>query len=154
MTTQNEPQLEEVVETSEDAAVVEETAAEEKTKKKKTSSKKTKKVEQEKCYRIFVHEKQSDQDLDYVPVAVNGEVLQITKGTEVVVPQRFKEVMENAKYPVYRVKPGEDRKVTSWVRKVPFDVLGEAPYEEFEKMRDQGTKTHKKELEKSKNVEG
>jgi hypothetical protein len=144
MSTQNDPQLDVADQTSEDAPEAKVTKTKSKTKEKVAPKKK-----KEKCYRLFIHEKQNDQDLDYVPVGVNGEVLQITRGTEVVIPERFKEVLEHAKYPVYRVKPGQTRKVTSWVRKVPFDVLGEATYEEYEKMRKSGTAKHREELEKA-----
>lgn len=144
MATRNVPQLSDAGNETSVEVGAEETPVQEEKKATK------KKAEREVCYRLFIHEKQNDQDLDYVPVAVNGEVLQITKGTQVVVPARFREAMEHAIYPVYRKVPGESRKITSYVRKVPFDVLGEAPYEEYQKMLREGTAAHKKELARKK----
>ena len=94
----------------------------------------------EKFHRVKFQNKSHANDPDSVELACNGEVLQIQRGVEVVIPERFKEIADHAVEPQYRQVPGEERKVVGEVRRWPYDWYGEATREEYLQMKAAGAK--------------
>jgi len=101
-------------------------------------------VVEEKYFEVYFLDKMHDDDLEYHYLAVNGEALQVTKGTNVIVPERFLVVADNA-----LIKQYKKGKVVGEVSRVPYRLGREATKEEFLKMKREGTKKHKADLEDS-----
>jgi len=88
---------------------------------------------------VLIPEKSKETDLDYVPVGVNGEMLQLQRGSKIILPERFLKALDNAQTPVYKKDPeGGDRKITAMVQKVSYTVLSPATREEFLEMKTAG----------------
>jgi len=85
----------------------------------------------ERYYRVRFHEKAVDHDTDNVPLCLNGEVLNIQRGVEIILPGRFKEVADQTVYPKFSLNPGEDLKVKAKIKTYGYDVLGEATADEY-----------------------
>jgi len=98
------------------------------------------KVGKEKYFRVRFHPKGHPNDPDDVCLIVNGETLNIQREAEIIIPGRFKECADNARYPVHKEVPGRDRKVTHWIRTFNYDLIGEATEQEFKKMFNEGNK--------------
>ncbi len=101
----------------------------------------------EKYYRVRFHLKAKPEDADDVILSVQGDVLQIQRNVETILPERFLDAARHAKYPHFRQMPNEPRKVVGEVHTHPFDLLGEAEPEEYFKMRAEGTEQRKKDIE-------
>jgi len=96
----------------------------------------------EKYTRIFLHEKSRAEDDDHVYAAVNGECLYLKRGTEVVLPQRFLEVLDHAVVPTYSNQADENgRARVGAVRRASFNILGISSREEFLRMKSEGKKS-------------
>jgi hypothetical protein len=104
-----------------------------------------KKTIEEKFFLVKVPEKARENDLDFIPVGVNGEVLQLQCGSEVVLPERFLFAMDNAMTPVYKKDPeGGDRKIVGMVKKINYSKIREAKKEEFDEMKKKGALSKKR----------
>ena len=88
--------------------------------------------------RVRFHEKSDPQQPQDVFLGCNGEPLTIMRGMEVVIPRRFREVADNAVERKFTQKPGETRKLVAYVKKWPYDYLGEATEAEFLKHKREG----------------
>jgi len=109
----------------------------------KTKTKVTKKVNEEKYWEVYFLDRAHDLDLEYHYLAVNGEALQITKGTTVVVPERFLTVADNAVEKKFKKgRPAGE------VSRCPYRRIREATKAEYLKMKKEGTKKHKADLER------
>lgn len=96
-------------------------------------------VQNEPYYRIHLHEKTRHEDPDRVYAAVNGECLYLQRGAEVVLPQRFLEVLNNAVVPQYLLEADErGRAKVGAIRRATYTVLGQSSREEFLKMKQEG----------------
>jgi len=110
----------------------------------KESSPKTKKPKApaEKYWEVYFLDKRDESELDYHYLGVNGEALQVSKGATVIIPERFLVVADNATYKTY--KRG---KATGEVSRCPYRKIREAKKSEYDKMKREGTKKHKQDVE-------
>ncbi len=92
-------------------------------------------------YWVRFSAKSNPNDTDDVILSVNGETLLIRREKDVIIPKRFKECADHAKYPQYRQLPGMPRKVVAWVQFYPYQMLNPATESEFEEMKRLGNKT-------------
>lgn len=97
-------------------------------------------IEPEKFFRVVFHAKSSVNDTDDVILAVNGEILQIRREREVIIPGRFKECADHATFQQFRQEPGKPRKIVGTIKVYPYNLIGEATEGEYITMRREGTK--------------
>ena len=98
-----------------------------------------------KFFRVRFHAKSNPNATDQVTLGCNGEIMVIQRETEVVLPERFLEVADNAISDHFRQLPGKSRKVIAKVQTFPYTRLGEATEAEYNTMRragDKATKEH------------
>lgn len=103
----------------------------------------TTKVETEKFWEVYFHDKRDEYELDYHYLAVNGEALQVTKGATVIIPERFLEVADHA-----TIKKYKKGRPVGEVSRCPYRKIREATEAEYLKMKKDGTKQHKSDLDK------
>ena len=101
----------------------------------------------EQCRRVRFHEKRHDYEEDRVKLIVNGEMIVLARAVEVVLPDRYLEAARHACHPVFKQVPGVDRKVSAPIATFPFDDLGPGEWEDFYRMRKEGTDKIRKEIE-------
>jgi hypothetical protein len=100
-----------------------------------------------KYYRVKFQQKSDANQPDEVILSVNGEVLQITRNVEVIIPYRFKEAADNGVTPQFKQLPGQTRKQIGEVRTFPYDLLGEATEQEFLRLKEEGTRLTRQSVE-------
>lgn len=86
----------------------------------------------------FHHKSDVMQETDIV-LGVQGDVIVIKRGAEIVLPDRFREAADHTKYPKYEQDAGKPRKIVAWVHLFPYDILGEGTEAEYLTMRRNGT---------------
>lgn len=94
----------------------------------------------EKYYRVQFNMKSNPNDEEDVTLGVNGELLVIQRGVQVIIPGRFKECADHATYPHFTQKPNESRKQVGTVMIFPYSTLGEATESEYRKQLREGNK--------------
>jgi hypothetical protein len=99
-------------------------------------------VAEEKYYEVHFLDRQNEKDLEYIPLGVNGELIQVQCGADCIIPQRFLEVADHAVIDKYR----KGKKVGS-VSRAPYRILREATKAEYLKMKQEGTAKHKDMME-------
>jgi hypothetical protein len=82
-------------------------------------------------------------DPDSVKLSVQGEILVFQRDVDTIIPEPYLVVAQNAKHPKFTVEPGQGRKVVGWISRYPFNKTGEATYEEFKTLFDEGTRKTK-----------
>jgi hypothetical protein len=94
-------------------------------------------------YRVrFSPKSSADQD-DDVMLTVNGESLIIQRDVETIIPKRFRECADHARFPKYMQLPDQPRKIVAWVQFFPYQIIGPSTKEEYLEMREEGTRvTH------------
>jgi len=101
----------------------------------------------EEYFRVKFQPKSDANQPDEVILSVNGEVLQITRNVEVIIPKRFKECADNGVTAQFKQLPGQTRKVIGEVRTFPYDLLGPATEKEFIAMKQEGTRLARQSVE-------
>jgi len=108
--------------------------------------------EPEKFYRVTFNDKSHPNDTDTIILGVNGEILNIRRGIEVIIPERFKIVADNARHLTFKQEPGKQRKVLGTVRTYGYMVHGMATrkdYNEFKSSGDTKTRAYLEQMEYS-----
>lgn len=100
----------------------------------------SKKKSAEKYFKVIFNAKTAENDPEDVMLGVNGELLNIKRETEVVLPQRFLEVADHASETKWKQLPGQPRKKVGVVKRYPYTVLGPAKKEDYLKAKAEGTK--------------
>jgi len=95
--------------------------------------------EPEKYFWVSFHTKSNAQDPEEVILGCNGEVLQITRGKVIPIPQRFLEVADHSRFKHYNQEPGKDRKVDREIHKYPYEIKREATKADFVTWKRRGT---------------
>jgi hypothetical protein len=96
----------------------------------------------EKYWEVYFLDKRDESELEYHYLAVNGEALQVTKGTTVIIPERFLVVADNA-----TIKKYKRGKAVGEVSRCPYRKIGKSTKAEYLKMKREGTKKHNEEIE-------
>ena len=103
----------------------------------------------ERFHKVMFVERMSENETRDVQLMVNGEVLLIERGKEVIVPERFLECAQHTKQPRYKQMPNQPRKVVGYIQTYAYHILekdvGEAAYK---KMKNKGDKIQKEVLDK------
>lgn len=89
--------------------------------------------------RIKFHSKSDKNQTDDIILSLNGETLLIQRDKEIVLPESFLRVADEATYNQYKAGTGS-RKVASRVRLYPYDMIGNATEKEFFAQRADGTR--------------
>ena len=79
--------------------------------------------------RVTIFKGQSKQDLAYVPLGINGFVIKVPRGEQVIIPHVFTEVLEHAVEDVTIQSNGG--LITRPSHRFPFNVHGKATPEEY-----------------------
>lgn len=110
-----------------------------KTPEEKRTSKKDVEEKETGYRRVRFHAKSNPADTEDVFLSVNGAALLLQREVETIVPTNYLEVADNTLQQRFRQMPGETRKVLAQVKTFPYENLGPATKEEFEKMKRSGT---------------
>jgi len=97
---------------------------------------------------VRFHIKSKPDDADDVILSVQGNVLVMQRDKKVPVPNRYIDLVQNAKCPQFRQMPNEDRKVIGEIRTYPYDDLGEATEKDYLEWKTDGTKASRDSLER------
>lgn len=92
--------------------------------------------------------KASVNDTDDVQLAVQGETLVIQREKSVVLPYRFLDCANHARYPHFRQLPNKPRKIVAWIQTYPYQKVRKATKEEFEAQKRDGTKKVRRDIER------
>jgi len=111
-------------------------------------AKEVEKQEFEKYFKVLFSEKTSTNDTDDVELSVNGEILVIQRGVEVIIPGRFKICADNATYQQFTQVPGKPRKLRGTIKVYPYQLIGEADKKEFSTLKQTGDKQTKAHIAK------
>lgn len=106
------------------------------------------KIKPEKYYRVRFHAKSHPNDTEDVMLSVNGEVLNMRREKEVVIPNRFKECADHAVFPQFRQVPGKQRKVVAQIKIYNYDLIDNATEEDFRKQVAAGNRLTKENIAK------
>ena len=109
----------------------------------KEKAEKKAKANKPKFFRVRFHAKSNPNATDQVTLGCNGEIMVVQRESEVVLPERFLEVADNAISDHFRQLPGKSRKVIAKVQTYPYTRLGEATEAEYNAMRNAGNKATK-----------
>lgn len=82
-------------------------------------------------WRMQFHEKTDPNATDKVELTHNGDTLIFERGIPVICPETHRHIADLAVHNIYRMVPGEDRKVVSPVRTYPYQLIGPATEEEY-----------------------
>jgi hypothetical protein len=82
-------------------------------------------------WKVMFHQKSNPMEPNDVIIGVNGEVLQMQRGKEVVVPKRYLEASEHAYYESFSQMPGEERKTTARVSVYTYTILEQSTAKEY-----------------------
>lgn len=93
---------------------------------------------------VIFSEKSATHQTRDVELGVNGEMLVIQRGKRVPVPEKFLEVADHAKYPIWKQEPGEVRKVAGYVLTYPYQKLDRATLKDFTDFKKDGAEAAKK----------
>ena len=103
-----------------------------------------------KYFRVRFHERQTATEPVNVTLGVNGEILVIRRGEEVILPEEYVELARSCvirgKYPVASGQKTIRKPFT--MPRCSFDLLGEATEAEYLKMKREGTEKTLKDLNK------
>lgn len=92
--------------------------------------------------RLEIYPGREKHDLDYVPLGINGYVLKITRGHEVIIPKVFERVLAQAVEEI--TIQSEGGLITRPAQRFPYSVKGPATEAEYlafrDKMRADGAK--------------
>lgn len=92
--------------------------------------------------RVIFNQKSSTNDLPFVPLSKNGVELRFSRGREVIAPDSFLQIADNATYTQW--EPSEDRNVAmknaGTVRRYGYTRIGAATEQEFRTMLGEGNK--------------
>lgn len=101
---------------------------------------------------VIFNQKSSANDSPYVPLSKNGVELRISRGREVVVPDSFLAIADNATFTQW--EPSEDRNVpmksAGLVRRYGYTRLRAATEDEFKKMLGEGNRITNEVIERMK----
>jgi hypothetical protein len=101
---------------------------------------------------VIFNAKSSANDSPYVPLTKNGVELRISRGREVVIPDSFLEIADNAVFTQW--EPSDDRNVpmknAGKVRRYGYTRLRAATEEEFRKMLGEGNRITNDAIERMK----
>jgi hypothetical protein len=97
---------------------------------------------------VKFHPRSSPNDEIRVKLTVNGECLLIQRGAKVPLPRRFMECADHTTHEEYSQELGEQRKVVTEVTTFPYELIGNATREEFERFKAEGTRQTKEQLVK------
>jgi len=75
-------------------------------------------------FKVMFQMKSNPQEPNDVTISVNGEVLHMQRGVEVIIPKRYLGACDDAYYETFEQMPGKDRKVTARVSVYAYTVLG------------------------------
>ena len=104
-----------------------------------------------KYFRVRFHERQTTTEPVNVTLGVNGNILVIQRGQEVILPEEYVELARSCvirySYPVADGKTNVRKKFS--MPRCSFDLLGEATEEEYLKMKKEGTEKTIKDLNKN-----
>ena len=94
-----------------------------------------------KFYRVRFHERTGTNEPVNVVLGINGNVLVIKRGEEVILPEDYVTLARSCvisyTYPALDGSKNVRKRITR--PRCPFDLLGEATEEEFLKMKKEGT---------------
>lgn len=109
-----------------------------------------------KYYKVRFHERTSTTEPANVTLGINGEILVIQRGKEVILPEEFVELARSCvirfNYPVPEGQKTVRKKFT--MPRCSFDLLGETTEAEYLKMKREGTEQTLKDLKKNIQEEG
>lgn len=94
----------------------------------------------ERYYRVEFNAKTNPYDEDDVKLICNCETLIIMREREVIIPGRFREVADHAKWPHFRQLPNKPRKIISQIQLFPYKLIGEATREEYLAQKEKGNR--------------
>ena len=89
---------------------------------------------------VRFHEKRSKEEPDDVTLTVSDYQLVVPRGVETILPARFLENADHTTFEHYDQQPGKDRMVAGTIKRYPYDKLRKATYEEYMKLKEEGTK--------------
>ena len=87
--------------------------------------------------------KGSKFDKDDVEIQWEGQCIQAQRQVPVILPGKYIEVLDNARYPVFMKVSDQPRKIVGWVQHFPFTTMREATKEEYDTMKAEGTRVTK-----------
>jgi len=99
----------------------------------------------EKYYEVEFAPMTQENELPYHYIGVNGEAVQVQKGSRVVLPERFLRAADDAKVMQYS-RRGEP---IGEVSRCQYREIREATREEYLKMKAEGTKKHNEAIRKA-----
>lgn len=106
-------------------------------------------------HRVMFVERSSENETEKVQLMVNGEVLLITRGEEIVLPDRFLECAQHTKQPRHKLVPNQPMKVVGQIQTYAYHVVkkdvGKA---DFDKMKKKGDKIVREMLDKQAKDDG
>ena len=94
-------------------------------------------------WEVMFSPKGKPDDPEDVTLAWNGQCLQMKRGEPVILPGPFLEVADHGVFAHYKQVPGEDRKITSYVKHFPYTVLRQATEKEYREKKAAGDKATK-----------
>jgi hypothetical protein len=97
------------------------------------------KAVEEKVWWVKFSDKSDANQPDDVQLGVNGEIIVIKRNERIPLLDRYKVAAENATYPRFTQLPNEPRKQVGTIRVYPFDTLGEATMDDWNRFRTEGT---------------
>jgi len=97
---------------------------------------------------VKFHQRSSPNDEIRVKLTVNGECLLIERGAKIPLPRRFLEAADHTTHEEYAQEPGEQRKIVTEVTTFPYEIVGDATKEEYERFKEAGTRATKEALVK------
>ncbi len=104
-----------------------------------------------KYFKVRFHERQTPTEPVNVTLGINGEILVIRRGEEVILPEEFVELARSCviryKFPVASGQKTIRKPFT--MPRCSFDLLGEATEAEYLKMKKEGTEKTLKDLNKN-----
>ena len=104
-----------------------------------------------KYFKVRFHERQTSTEPMNVTLGINGDILVIQRGKEVILPEEFVELARSCvirfNFPVPEGQKTVRKK--SVIHRCSFDLLGEATEAEYLKMRKEGTEKTLKDLSKN-----
>ena len=104
-----------------------------------------------KYYKVRFHERQSSTEPVNVVLGVNGDILVIRRGEEVILPEEYVELARSCMLRCYFPVPEGQKTVRKKLTmpRCSFDLLGEATEAEYLKMKKEGTEKTIQELNKN-----
>lgn len=103
--------------------------------------------------RVEFSAKGSENDLPYVPLSKNGKQLRIQRSKQVVLPNSYLEIADNASHPQWEPsdKPDQPMKKTGTIQRYQYRVIGKATRKEFLEMLAEGNEITNQAVERIQN---